>query len=673
MATQRESDPSLLPPGLYERVVDRFVERKLGELPIRAHDSEIRPLDPNESHTILGDHLRQVVRESLDAVTGKERLAHQVALCNQVIEYLAGEAASELSLAEPARRLLAVWPRGKPTVRSDRPDTPLALGCLLAGTRLDPSLVSQLRKELVSADRVDILCSFIKWSGIRILEDDLRAFTARPATRLRVLTTSYLGATDLKAVDLLASLPNTEIRVSYDTHRTRLHAKAYLFHRESGFGTAYVGSANLSRPALTEGLEWTVKISEYESPHLWDRVAATFETYWQDGEFAVYGPSERERLKAALEQEGRSAEQPEAGFFPFALRPYGFQQEILERLEAERMLQGRSRHLVVAATGTGKTLIAAFDYHNWCRGKEPGTGPVERPRLLFVAHREELLRQSLMAFRSVLRDPNFGDLLVGGSSPEQLDHLFVSIQSYNSRSLQDLPADRYDYVVIDEFHHAAAPSYERLLNHVQPRVLLGLTATPERTDGLDVLRHFGGHLSAQIRLPDAINRKLLSPFQYFAVTDVVNLKDLQWQRGGYRLDQLDQVYTGNDLRAGLVIDRVRSILLEPRRARGLGFCVSIAHAQYMAAQFNRHGIPADSLSAETPHADRLEAQARLRDRRVNFLFVVDLYNEGVDIPEIDTVLFLRPTESLTVFLQQLGRGLRLFEDKECLSVLDFVG
>ncbi len=474
---------------------------------------------------------------------------------------------------------------------------------------------------------------------------------------------------------MLRSLPNTEVRISYDTHRTRLHAKAYLFHRETGFGTAYVGSANLSHPALTEGLEWTVKVSRYESPHLWDRVAATFETHWEDGEFVPYGESEVPRLRAALKQEQHGGTSPEADACLFDLRPYAFQQEILDRLEAERKVQGRYRHLVVAATGTGKTLIAAFDYRNWCRQVAPEAGAFTRPRLLFVAHREELLQQSLVAFRHVLRDPNFGDLLVGGQEPEQFDHLFVSIQMYKSRSLHEWPADRFDYVVVDEFHHAAASSYRLLLDSVRPKVLLGLTATPERSDGLNVLHHFEGHFSAQIRLPDAINRKLLSPFQYFAVSDddSANLKDLQWQRGGYRIADLDRIFTRNDRRAALIIDKVRAILLDPRRCRALGFCVSVAHAQYMAEKFNQYGIPAESLSGNTPDNVRRGAQDRLRRREVNFLFVADLYNEGVDIPEVDTVLFLRPTESLTVFLQQLGRGLRLYDEKECLTVLDFVG
>jgi superfamily II DNA or RNA helicase/HKD family nuclease len=658
--------------GLFDLVVNQFLDERLATLDPRRLAAELDAVDPGESHAVLTDYLRPLLRRALDGLSGQERLRHQITLCNQIIHLLAATVGEELAsevIASPGRRLLSIHPSHRQA--DERPDTPPGLGCLLTGTRLDPSLVSQLRKEIQTADRVDVLCSFIKWSGIRILEEALRAFTAQPGVRLRVITTSYLGATDLKAIDLLRSLPATEVRVSYDTHRTRLHAKAYLFHRDTGFGCAYVGSANISHAALTDGLEWNVKISQYESPHLWERVTATFETYWNDAEFMPYDPADRPRLQAALDQERAGAEalaQPVL----FDLRPYDFQQEILDRLDAERKVQGRDRHLVVAATGTGKTMIAAFDYRHWSR-EEAGAGG-SRLRLLFVAHREELLQQSLATFRAVLRDHNFGDLLVGGKRPESYDHLFVSIQSYNSQKLaEQFAPDHFAYVVVDEFHHAAAPSYVRLLGHVRPRVLLGLTATPERSDSLDVLGHFGGHFSAQIRLPDAINRKLLSPFQYFGVTDPVDLRGLQWQRGGYRTDELDRVFTGNDARAALVIQKVMDILLEPRQARGLGFCVSVAHAQYMAAKFNQNGILADSLSGESDRKHREEVQGRLRRREINFLFVVDLYNEGVDIPEVDAVLFLRPTESLTVFLQQLGRGLRLYEDKDCLTVLDFIG
>jgi superfamily II DNA or RNA helicase len=537
----------------------------------------------------------------------------------------------------------------------------------MTGTRQDPTLVSQLRKEIASADRVDILCSFIKWGGVRILEDSLTQLTEDKP--LRVITTSYMGATDLKAVEFLRGLANTELQVSYDTRRTRLHAKAYIIHRDTGFGVAYIGSSNLSQAALTDGLEWNVKISEQESPQLWQKVCATFETYWNDNEFVPYTEASKDRLRDALQSERSSGDDDRILPF-FNLEPYPFQQEILDKLEAERIVHKRYRNLVVAATGTGKTVVAAFDYLRF-RKQQGGTNP---SRLLFIAHREEILKQSLGTFKAVLRDFNFGDLLVAGSEPQSFDRLFCSIQSFNSRGLWErVASDFYDYIVIDEFHHAAAPSYQRLLKFVEPKVLLGLTATPERMDDLDVLPFFDNHIAAEIRLPDAINRKLLCPFQYFGITDSVDFSAIRWQRGGYDQLALDNLVTGNDVRAGLVIDKVREILLDVRTARGLGFCVSVRHAEYMADIFNKAGIPAVALSGESPRDLRQSVQRRLIAREVNFIFVVDLYNEGVDIPAVDSILLLRPTESLTVFLQQLGRGLRLHEDKECLTVLDFIG
>jgi superfamily II DNA or RNA helicase len=402
-------------------------------------------------------------------------------------------------------------------------------------------------------------------------------------------------------------------------------------------------------------------------------VCATFETYWNDPEFLSYSEDSRGRLQIALSQERGDGEDDSAGTFFFDIKPYAYQEEILEKLRAEREIHGRYRNLVVAATGTGKTVVAAFDYARYKRAAAADV-PGKPCRLLFIAHREEILKQSRRCFQTVLRDYNFGDLLVGQHEAAQFDHLFVSIQSFNSRDLAtSIPAEHFDVVVVDEFHHAAAPSYQRLLEWAKPRVLLGLTATPERHDELNILRYFDDHIAAEIRLPDAINRKLLCPFQYFGVTDEVDYRGLRWRRGGYAVEDLERVLTGNDVRARLVIEKVRQILLEVRQSRGLGFCVSIRHAEYMARVFNESGIPAVALSADSPNDVRNSVQQRLVAREVNFIFVVDLYNEGVDIPEVDTLLLLRPTESLTVFLQQLGRGLRLNDGKDCLTVLDFIG
>lgn len=669
--------------GLYELVVNTYISKQLETVP---GNIEFENLEVVDSHQYLAQYMYKVLAASLSQVraesntsAGKDRhaskISNQIKICNEIVQLLIRNDISEpeqLTISPQAQRLMQILASASKS-KIERPDTPLALGALLTGTRQDPSLISQLQKEIISADRIDILCSFIKWSGIRILQDFLKTFTNRDNTKLRIITTSYMGATDYKAIDFLQKLPKTEIKVSYDTHRTRLHAKSYLFHRDSNFGCAYIGSANISHAALTDGLEWNIKISQYEQPYQWERATGTFETYWNDSEFELLDTQKSlEQLKKALAEEIKVAD--DYYCMPnFDLIPYGFQQEILDCLQAEREIQLRKKHLVVAATGTGKTMIAAFDFKQWTIWREKNNVP-HKPKLLFVAHRQEILKQSLATFRAVLRDQNFGELMYGGLRPESIDQLFISIQTYNSQNLTKLvEAGHYDYVVIDEFHHAAAESYQELLSHIEPECLLGLTATPERADGIDVFRYFDNHISAEIRLPDAINRKLLSPFQYFGISDSVDYSSLKWQRGGYNLSELDGVLTGNDIRANLIIEKTISTVLDINKTRGLGFCVSKAHSEFMSQKFNNAGIPSDFLTADSGSEHRKTIQKRLIDKEINFIFVVDLYNEGVDIPQVDTVLFLRPTESLTIFLQQLGRGLRLCDGKDCLTVLDFIG
>jgi superfamily II DNA or RNA helicase len=658
-------------PGLYDHVLTKEIEAEIARL-ADPRLVTLAPVDAEESHAILAQYLERVIASSLALYRGADAADRQLQLVQKITDALAvqllEEDAPRISLATPLQRLLAIH-RSKFAAAKDRPDSPLSRSSLFTGTRLDASLGSQFRKEIASCDRVDILCSFIKWSGLRILLDQLRELTEQTEEDgpvIRVITTSYMGATDPKAIECLRALPKTEVRVSYDTKRTRLHAKAYLFHRKTGFSSAYIGSANLSNAALSEGLEWTTKISQYELPHLWGKVTGTFETYWQDDDFQIYDESAIPKLRHAI-QSHRQTESAFGAVPQFDLRPFPFQEEILDIVAAEREVQNKYCHLIVAATGTGKTMIAAFDYARVA--KQLG----RRPRLLFIAHLKEILQQALSTFRCILRDQNFGDLLVDGADPGQRDHLFCSIQSYNSRNLNKEAADQFEFVIVDEFHHAAAASYQILLNHVRPQFLLGLTATPERSDQLDVLSWFDGRASAEIRLPDAINRRLLCPFQYFGIADSVDLDGLIWQRGGYRTDDLDRLYTGNDIRANLILQKLHETVLNPREVRGLGFCVNVAHAEFMADFFTERGLPSIALSNQSSDDVRYAAQQRLRERSINLIFVVNLYNEGVDIPEIDTVLFLRPTESLTVFLQQLGRGLRLHPDKECLTVLDFIG
>ena len=671
----------MLPPGLYEQVINTALNRELSAIP-EARKS-VAPIDKAEASKVLSQYLAEVVQKGLDNVLDNGGdLSAQVELTNRVVALIQNATQeadfATLSVDQRAEQLLALLreqdPRlavGKTATDLSRPEASIAQSSLFTGAIHEPQMYTELKKEIVSADRIDMLVSFIKWSGLRLLMDELQEFTQNGG-ELRIITTSYMGATDVKAIEELRALPNTKIKVSYDTKRTRLHAKTYVFYRDTGFTTAYVGSSNLSNAAISSGLEWNVKVTKKDLPETIDKIAATFESYWNSSEFEYYSEDQKERLARALRAE-KYFDANNAEVYTMDIAPYSYQQEILDKLEAERTVRGYTRNLVVAATGTGKTVISALDYKRFCK-QHPG----KVCRLLFVAHREEILRQSLYTFRAVLKDANFGELFVGSYRPEGIDHLFLSIQTFNSQDFTAKTApDFYDYIVVDEFHHTAAPTYQKLLDYYRPQILLGLTATPERMDGKSILPYFHNRIAAEIRLPEAIDRKLLCPFQYFGVTDTVDLDQLRWSRGGYDKGELSKIYTLSgaiaDRRADLVVRALLKYVTDIDDVKGLGFCVSVEHAEFMCRYFNGHGIPSIYLTGLSPDEERSTAKQCLVAGEVRFIFVVDIYNEGVDIPEVNTVLFLRPTESLTIFLQQLGRGLRLAEDKECLTVLDFIG
>lgn len=669
--------------GLYEQIINKEIQQQLNNLEQEKFIIDKDKIDKEEAKAILSQYISQIIRKSLNYIRDKEKedsekLIKQIEACNDIINILSKvsneEDIKKYEIDKNGEMLTALYSkvnnkRALNSKKATRPVTPLSQSSLFTGSGQEPNMLGELNKEILSCDSIDLLVSFVKWSGIRCIIESLKEATINNNKKLRIITTSYMGATDVKAIEELSKLPNTEIKISYDTDRTRLHAKAYMFKRETGFTTAYIGSSNLSNAALTSGLEWNLKITEQDSFDIIKKFEATFESYWNDSEFVSYNGTEEDkrRLQRSLRKEQKDTDNDLN--FTFDIRPYAYQKEILEKLQVERKIFNKNRNLVIAATGVGKTVISAFDYKDFCKENRGKAN-----RLLFVVHREEILKQARDTFRAILKNNNFGELMVGGRTPETLDHLFVSIQSLNSKDLCEITSeDYYDFIIVDEFHHAAAPSYQRLLSYYKPKVLLGLTATPERNDNKDIFKYFEDRISGEIRLPEAIDRKLLSPFQYFAVSDSVDLSKLKWQRKGYNISELDKVYTGNDIRVNNILASLNKYITDINEVVGLGFCVSKEHAKFMALRFNEAGIPSLALTDESKKEDRNNAKERLVNGEIKFIFVVDIYNEGVDIPEVNTILFLRPTESLTVFLQQLGRGLRLSEGKECLTVLDYVG
>ena len=393
------------------------------------------------------------------------------------------------------------------------------------------------------------------------------------------------------------------------------------------------------------GLEWNVRVSGVRNPDAVAKMAAVFTSYWESRDFVAYDSAEFAQ---------RTQELPVADITllsPIELELRPFQEALLEQIVLARH-QGHHRNLLVAATGTGKTVIAAVDYARL-------RTELTRSRLLFVAHREEILDQSRATFRYALRDAAFGEKWVGGQRPSRFEHVFASIQSLHSADVRGIDPAHFDVVIVDEFHHAAAPSYEALLEHLNPVELLGLTATPERADGLDVLRYFDGRIAAELRLWDAIDQEYLAPFAYFGVHDGLDLRAVPWRRGqGYDVSALENVFTADHAWARLVVEEVRRKIADPSRMRALGYCVSVGHARFMAQRFTELGLPAVALSASSRRDERGRALRDLSDGTVRAVFTVDLFNEGIDIPNVDTLLLLRPTDSPTLFLQQLGRGLR---------------
>lgn len=661
---------SLRSPGIYETLLTEALDAELTGLTagLRVNREQLRPAEAADR---LSLHIARIVRRLVAAVDEKERVALGIKVVRHLISGLnrLGQArlpgvAGAIDLSDrpiqPGEILQAiqrVLPDGKSeTIRP--PLIPLLDTAILTNAPGEPTVGSQVLTEIHSADAIDLVMAFIRYTGIAPMLDTLVDYL-QTGRRLRVLTTTYTGSTEARALDFLEKA-GADIRVSYDTGTTRLHAKSWLFHRRSGFSTAYIGSSNLTYSAQVTGLEWNVRVSGARNPEVVDKVGAVFESYWNSGTFLPYVRAE------FLDRQQAADTGPTFVLSPIEIRLEPFQEDLLAKITLSRS-QGQHRNLLVAATGTGKTVMAAVDYSRLAT-------KLPRARLLFVAHRKEILTQAIGTFRHALRQPSFGELWVDRHKPQRFEHVFASIQSLAETGFAHLAANHFDVVVVDEFHHAAAKSYSRLLDHLNPVELLGLTATPERSDGLPVLSWFDDRIAAELRLWDAIDQHRLTPFVYYGIHDNTDLRDVPWRHGaGYDVERLTEVLTVNDAYARVVLKELDRRTGDPSQIRALGFCVSINHARYMARVFTEAGVKATAVWADTSADERAAALRDLKDGRTNVVFSVDLFNEGVDVPAVDTVLFLRPTDSPTLFLQQLGRGLRRLAGKTVCTVLDFVG
>lgn len=665
--------------GVYEQVLSEDLKKQLTKaLEEKQAWIETENFDGASAVTYLASYVEKLTQICLKKLSDKDddkTVLSEIQLINRLVRQLQQqipELGQGNCVVQDKPLLTAITNRANRPEPKEwaRPETSLSHSFLFTNSRRDPAMNTELYKEILSSDRIDMLVSFIKLSGLQAVYPALYKFTQNGG-QLRIITTTYMGATDPKAIDQLSKLPHTEIRISYNVKSTRLHAKSYMFYRANNFSTAYVGSSNLSHAAIADGLEWNMKITQQDLPNIIQKMQASFETYWQSEEFTLYKDEQLPKLQEAIDGErGRKALEPAS--YTFTISPYPYQQAILDALTTEREVRNSWRNLVVAATGTGKTAISAFDFLRFAQSRKP-----DDTKLLYVAHRKEILEQAQSCFRGVLQDPNFGVVVAGGDFPREWNHIFMSIQTLQSRKLgKKFEPDYFDMIIADEIHHAPANSYQDLLTYFKPKILLGLTATPERMDGSSVTRYFNNRIAAEIRLPDAIEKRLLAPFHYFGVDDPIDLSHVTWKNGDYDKNALNVLYVTDDYsarkRAEAVLRALDHYTADPRDVRGLGFCISVEHAHYMAKYMNDHGWPSLALDGNTSKEERSSAKNRLESGEVRFIFTVDLFNEGVDIPCVNTELFLRPTNSLTIFLQQLGRGLRLHKDKDCLTVLDFV-
>ncbi len=527
-------------------------------------------------------------------------------------------------------------------------------------------LYYQLKMSMARAKKIDIIVSFLMESGVKMILMDLKAALER-GVQIRILTGNYLGITQPSALYLIKKELGNQIDLRFYSDKQRsFHPKSYIFHYEAG-GEMFIGSSNISRSALTSGIEWNYRFSSVDDNRNFTLFYETFVELFEnhsivldDEELSRYSknwhkPAVSKDLARYDDLENSADTKAEVLF-----QPRGAQIEALYALEESRA-EGATKGLVQAATGVGKTYLAAFD-------------SVKYKRVLFVAHREEILKQAAVSFKNVRHSDDYG-FFYGKQKDTGKSVIFASVATlgrdeYLTNSF--FPSDYFDYLVIDEFHHAVNDQYQRIVSYFKPQFLLGLTATPERMDGKNIYEICDYNVPYEISLKEAINKGILVPFHYYGIYDETDYSSLRLVKGHYDENELNQTYIGNVKR----YDLIYKYYMKYGSKRALGFCCSRRHAEEMAKEFCKRGIKSVAVYSNADgdfSENRDEAIEKLKRQEIRVVFSVDMFNEGVDIVSLDMVMFLRPTESPIVFLQQLGRGLRTSRGKEYLNVLDFIG
>lgn len=525
-------------------------------------------------------------------------------------------------------------------------------------------LYYQLKMSMMKAERIDIIVSFLMESGVRMILTDLRSALDRKVP-IRILTGNYLGITQPSALYLIKKELGGGIDLRFYNEKERsFHPKAYIFHYKNN-GEIYIGSSNISKSAMTSGIEWNYRFSSAADTKSFQMFYDTFEELFfnhsiviDDEELRRYSKNwHKPAVSRDLERYDRADEDTNVKVL---FQPRGAQIEALCALEDSRA-EGAVKGLVQAATGVGKTYLAAFDSANY-------------QRVLFVAHREEILKQAAVSFKNVRHSDDYG-FFYGKQKDTDKSVIFASVATLGRAeylSEDYFSADYFDYLVIDEFHHAVNAQYRRIVDYFTPQFMLGLTATPERMDGKSIYEICDYNVPYEISLKEAINKGMLVPFHYYGIYDETDYSGLRLVKGRYDERELTDIYKGNKRR----YDLIYKYYMKYRSRRALGFCCSRQHAEEMAKEFCKRGIASVAVYSEAEgefSQQRDKAVEQLIKQEIRVIFSVDMFNEGLDIASLDMVMFLRPTESPVVFLQQLGRGLRTYRGKEYLNVLDFIG